>query len=329
MGNACGIDNLSAEQGEQLGVEKALRVLTAALLLVAAFLTGTAQAGSVQYVYDALGRLIAVVDETGATSVYTYDAAGNILSVTGSGGGAGQLLVLSFAPDHGKVGDSVAIYGSKFIPDLAQNTVTFNGTPAVVSAATATALTVTVPAGASSGPINVSNVNGSASSAGAFTVLGNATITGVTPNTVPSGFITRVQIAGSNLRFATAVTFAQAGISSVLVPGGATSQSLDVDLIVSASVPAGPYTFTVNDATGSTSSGAVTVTVGIQPIGDSMSVGRPVSVLMTLPGQAAPPAGGGASTSPAISVFLPQPAQVAPPAGASVSVSSPTSVSMP
>lgn len=329
MGNACGIDNLCARQGEQLGVGKAFRVLTGAVLVVAAFLTGTAQAGNVQYVYDALGRLTAVVDETGATSVYTYDAAGNILSVTGNSGGAGQLLVLSFAPDHGKAGDSVAIYGSKFIPDIGQNTVTFNGTPAVVSAATATALTVTVPAGATSGPISVSNVNGTAASAGVFTVVGSATITGVTPNAVSSGFITRVQIAGSNLRFATSVTFAQVGISAVLVPGGATNQSLDVDLLVSASVPAGPYPFMVNDATGSASSGAVTVTVGVQPTGDAVSVGRPVSVLMTLPAQAAPPAGAGASTSPAISVFLPQPAQVAPPAGASVSVSSPTSVSMP
>lgn len=307
----------------------ALRVLAGAVLLVASFLTGTAQAGSVQYVYDGLGRLIAVVDETGATSVYTYDAAGNILSVSGTGGGAGQLLVLSFAPDHGRVGDSVAIYGSKFVPVAAQNTVSFNGTPAVVSAATATALTVTVPAGATSGPVSVSNVNGTAASAGVFTVVETATISAVTPNVVPQGFISRVQISGAGLRYSTAVTFTQPGIAANLVPGGATDVLLGVDLRVTGSVPAGDYPFNVFSAAGSAGSGAVTVTVGVQPVGVSLSVSKAVSAFMPHPALAAPPSGGSSSISRATSVFLPQPALSAPPSGGSTSVSRPTSVFLP
>jgi len=41
-----------------------------------------AYAGDVRYLYDDLGRLIAVVDETaGQTAIYQYDAVGNLLSI--------------------------------------------------------------------------------------------------------------------------------------------------------------------------------------------------------------------------------------------------------
>jgi YD repeat-containing protein len=38
-------------------------------------------AGEAQYTYDDLGRLVAVVDETGALAVYSYDAVGNLLTI--------------------------------------------------------------------------------------------------------------------------------------------------------------------------------------------------------------------------------------------------------
>jgi YD repeat-containing protein len=43
-----------------------------------------AQSNSVQYVYDALGRLTQVVDTSGNVAVYNYDAVGNLLSITRS-----------------------------------------------------------------------------------------------------------------------------------------------------------------------------------------------------------------------------------------------------
>jgi len=175
--------------------------------------------------------------------------------------------------------------------------------------------------------VSVSNANGSATSAQAFTVVAPPTIAGVTPNTVARGFITRVQISGTNLRYSTAVTFTQAGITALILPG-ATDTSLPVDLRVSASVPAGSYSFTVADAAGSTNSGAVTVTVGIAPTGDFMAVGNPVSVFVPQ-AQSSPPAGDGIGVSPPTSVFLPAPAQSPPPSGDSMGVSPATSVFMP
>jgi YD repeat-containing protein len=38
--------------------------------------------GFVTYVYDDLGRLVSVVDQTGAGANYKYDAVGNLLSIT-------------------------------------------------------------------------------------------------------------------------------------------------------------------------------------------------------------------------------------------------------
>ena len=280
-----------------------LRRLAKALLLAALLFTGAAQAGTVQYVYDDLGRLVAVVDPAGQTTVYTYDAAGNLLSV--SNNASSQLSVVSFTPNHGKAGDVVTIFGSAFIANPAQNTVSFNGTPATVTAASATALVAVVPAGATTGPIGVSNANGSAVSAAAFTIVAAPVIAAVNPSVIPRGASTRVNISGANLEFVTGVAFAQAGMTATVL-AGATQQLLPVLITVAGSVPANFYAFTVTDAAGSTGSGAVTVAVGIPPpTGDSMSVGLPVSVFLPPQSQLPPPSGDSMSVSPPVSVSMP------------------------
>ncbi len=56
-----------------------LKCLTKLILMLSLFclLAATTLAGTVQYTYDNLGRLIQVVYDNGATIIYTYDAAGN------------------------------------------------------------------------------------------------------------------------------------------------------------------------------------------------------------------------------------------------------------
>ena len=287
---------------------------------------GMAPAATVQYVYDDLGRLVTEIDPATGATQYTYDAAGNLLSVTRSG--SSQVSIASFTPTHGIVGESVTILGTGFIPDAGQNTVSFAGTPAVVSSATTTSLATTVPAGAVTGQITVSNANGTATSAGAFIVVTAPVITGVTPGSIPRGATTRVDISGSNLAFATAVTFAQAGITASILPG-ATNQVLPVNISVSGSVPGGSYTFSVTNAAGTTGSGTVTlaVLVGVAPAGDAMTVTRPVSVFVPGPPQVAP-SGSSMSVAQPVSVFLPSPPQIAP-SGSAMTVTQPVSVSMP
>jgi YD repeat-containing protein len=149
-------------------------MLVAALSIGALLLTlGPAAAADVLYVYDAMGRLVGVVDAQGNAARYAYDSVGNLLGVsrvnaTDLPGSVGITLV---APGKGKVGDTVRLFGKGFSATAGQNTVTFNGTLAVVTAATAVSLTTTVPAGATTGPIAVTTPLGSASGP-SFQVLG-------------------------------------------------------------------------------------------------------------------------------------------------------------
>lgn len=277
------------------------RLVAWALALLFGVFFCAAQAATIQYVYDDLGRLVAEIDPASGATRYTYDAAGNLLSVSRST--SSEVSIVSFAPDNGKVGDTVTVFGSGYIPNPTQNTVSFAGTPATVTSATISSLVTTVPAGAVTGPITVSNSNGTATSTNAFTVVALPVITGVTPSVVGRGTTTRLDISGSNLEFATSVTFAQVGITAS-IQLGATNQLLPVNIAVSNSVPAGSYTFSVTNVAGTTGSGSVTVMVGAGPAGEGMSVAPPVSV------------------------FLPRPSQVGP-SGDSMSVTQPISVSMP
>lgn len=65
-------------------------------------------------------------------------------------------LLNGVTPGRGVPGATVLLLGQGFSTDAAQNDVRFNGVRAAVTFATAASLTVTVPSGASSGPVNVS-----------------------------------------------------------------------------------------------------------------------------------------------------------------------------
>ena len=72
-----------------------------------AFLVSDAYAGDVQYIYDDLGRLLAVVDATaGEAAIYQYDAVGNLLAIVRQP--ASTVAILNFTPKSGPIGTTVA-----------------------------------------------------------------------------------------------------------------------------------------------------------------------------------------------------------------------------
>jgi YD repeat-containing protein len=151
----------------------------------------------VQYVYDELGRLVAVVAPNGESAVYTYDAVGNLLSIARHA--ANAVTLVEFTPNGGPIGAAVTLYGTGFSPTPSQNTVTFNGTAATVTASTATSITTSVPSGATSGTIGVTTPLGSATSSTPFVVgsaSGAPTISGFTPTIGMAG--TAVTVTGTN-----------------------------------------------------------------------------------------------------------------------------------
>lgn len=196
----------------------------------------------IQYGYDDLGRLIAVIDPTGDTAVYTYDAVGNLLSIGRQASAA--LSIVSFAPRSGPEGATVTILGTGLSPIPSQNTLTFNGAVATVTSSTATRIVTTVPAAATTGPIAVTAPGGSATSGTAFTVTatsGTPTLTGFTPTFgAPGDAVTitgtsfettptndKVDFNVTNPVHAT-VTASTATSLSTTVPSGATPGKLSV-----------------------------------------------------------------------------------------------------
>lgn len=86
-------------------------------------------------------------------------------------GGPTTTTIANISPMSGEVNTQVVINGTQFSSTIADNVVKFNGTVATVTAATPNNLTVTVPAGATSGKITV-EVNGqTVTSAEDFAVL--------------------------------------------------------------------------------------------------------------------------------------------------------------
>src|SRR5581483_9091849 len=78
--------------------------------------------------------------------------------------------ILGFSPTSGPTGTTVTIVGTGFAAIPGNNSVEVDGSNASVISGTPTQLVVTVPQGAASGPINISNSSGSATSSVPFTV---------------------------------------------------------------------------------------------------------------------------------------------------------------
>lgn len=141
--------------------------------------------------------------------------------------------ITDFSPTEGIEGTTVTINGTNFSTVTSEDVVKFNGTTANVTAASATTLTVTVPAGATTGKITVEVNSQTATSSGDFKVL-VPTITGFTPMEGSAG--ATVTITGIN--FSTVIsenivmfngevatiTGATATTLTVTVPAGTTGK---------------------------------------------------------------------------------------------------------
>lgn len=145
----------------------------------------------------------------------------------------------SFTPTSGYPGTTVTLNGTNFSTVPGINVVRFNGVVATVTASTATSITTTVPAGATTGPVSVEVACQTATAPGNFTVLiPPPVITSFSPASGPIG--TSVTLTGtdfgttvsSNIVYfgarRAAVTAASATSLTVVVPAGATFQPISV-----------------------------------------------------------------------------------------------------
>lgn len=166
--------------------------------------------------------------------------------------------VTSFNPTSGPIGTSVQISGSGFQDSSVASAVSFNGTAATFTVDSNVQITATVPAGATDGPIAVTDSEGTGTSATNFDVTPAAvpTIASFNPTSGPVG--TTVVITGTGFTGATAVAFN--GVT-------ATTFTVNSNTQITATVPAGattgPITVTTPGGT-ATSSSDFTVTTGVE-----------------------------------------------------------------
>jgi uncharacterized repeat protein (TIGR03803 family) len=228
------------------------------------------------------------VQFNGTTAVVTASTATSITTAVPAGATTGKIAVVvgsstatstndfivstvslptitSFTPLSGPTGTTVTITGTNFSTTPANNTVTFNGATATVSASTTTSITTTVPASANIGKISVTVSGNTATSTNDFTVTTPLpTIISFNPTSGPINTI--VTITGTNfsttpannmVKFngtTTVVTASTATSITTTVPGGATTGKISVTV-------GGNTATSANDFTVTTSGGAVTINV--------------------------------------------------------------------
>lgn len=161
--------------------------------------------------------------------------------------------ISSFTPTSGPIGTPVVINGDNFKgPDV--TAVKFNGVSAPFTIDNPHKITATVPAGATDGPIAVTNADGTATSAANFDVTPSPvpTITSFNPTSGPVG--TSVQITGTGFIGVSAVTFNNTNATFTADPNNTTQ--------ITATVPGGATTGPIKVTTpGGTATSATNFTV--------------------------------------------------------------------
>ena len=208
-------------------------------------ITGTAFTGATAVSFNGVAAAFTVSPSGTITTTVPAGATTGPITVTTPGNGpivtttrfTVTPAISSFAPTFGGVGAGVTITGTNFTGATA---VSFNGHPATFTVNNSGTVTTTVPAGAITGPITVTTLDGTATSAASFTVTSAPFALGSTPSsqTVSAGASTNYNVTISrSAGFGDNLTFSVSGL-----PGATTA------------------TFSPNPTTGNSSTMTVTTT---------------------------------------------------------------------
>jgi len=206
-------------------------------------ITGNNFTGATSVKFNGVSGFFLVDSSTQVRATVPAGATAGKISVTTAGGTGLSAtdftlapLISSFTPASGVAGTEVTITGNHFTGVTA---VQFNGTPAsTFTVDSATQLRATIPTGASTGKISVTNAAATALSATDFTILSP----GITSFTPVSGLVgIQVTITGNNLSGALSVAFNGEA---------ATTFAVDSPTQIRATVPATATTGKISVTTG-------------------------------------------------------------------------------
>ncbi len=217
-------------------------------------ITGTGFATTQDVSFGGVAATFSIVSDTEIFATVPADATNGAISLTNqidSASSSSPFMVTnpppidSFEPSNGIVGTLVTIRGSGF---STVSDVSFGGVAATFTAVSDTEITTNVPAGASTGPITVTNATG-VTTTGTFAVIVPPTIAGFDP---PGGVAGATQIdvtiTGTGLSTVTQVRFN--GTAAI-------GLSIDSDTQIRVEVPVGASTgpISVTNPAGTTDTG--------------------------------------------------------------------------
>ena len=243
-------------------------------------ITGTNLTGATSVSFNGTAATFTVNSSTQITATVPAGATTGSVVVATPGGTSNGLpftvaapapSLSSLSPASGAVGASVVITGTGF---TGATSVSFNGTAATFTVNSATQITATVPAGATTGSVTVATPGGTSNGL-PFTVLPPApALTNLSPSSGPIG--TSVTITGTNLTGATSVSFN--GSSASFVVNSATQ--------ITVTVPAGTTTGLLTVTTpGGTSNGITfSVTAPVPTLSSLSPASGPVGTSVTITG---------------------------------------------
>ncbi len=167
--------------------------------------------------------------------------------------------IQNISPSSGKIGTVITLTGQNFDAIPSNNTVSFNSQAAIITAATSTQITTTVPQGATSGTVVVTTQAGTANSPMPFTVTLSEdfliTSSPFSVDVVPGGQTTvQVQLSGagtagfSGLIGLSVTTLPTDVVASFLPSIGQTGQTSFLNLYTPTTLLPGAYAITVEAA---------------------------------------------------------------------------------
>ena len=334
-----------------------LRLALCGLAVVVAMSGGVALAGTERYDYDALGRLVRVIDEQGRVTEYVYDPAGNILRVVVSGPGSSQPpSVATVTPDAMRRGEtrSIVVTGTSLFGAQVSTTDPGLVISSLQAGGTQISFDLSALLNATLGAANLSVVNAGGTTSVVVTINPLLPVLGLGPT--PVALVTNgpatdftvslanedniehvVSVASADTAIATvspaSLTFAPGETSKVItvtpLAVGNTSIGLSAPGLVTQSIAIGVGPVLLGEAASVTRAVSVylpAVTPGA-PGGNAMSASQAASVHLPAATPGAP-SGDAMSVTKSVSVHLPA-ATPGAPSGNAMSVSQPSSVSMP
>ncbi|MFN5026249.1 MAG: IPT/TIG domain-containing protein [Bacteroidota bacterium] len=249
--------------GTELAAPPTITVVSPSAASIGAAVTirGTLFTGASAISFNGVAQTVyTVVNDTIITTTVPAGATTGPIQITnsfGTGTSAFNFTVIpaptiaSFSPTSGTFGSAVTITGTGFTWATG---VRFNGQNAAFTVVNNTTINTTVPAGATTGNIRVTNGTDSVESSSPYTVFPAPTVSSFTPSTGPAG--TTVTITGTDFNAVTNVRFN--GVNSSFTVNSTTT--------ITATVPAGASTGAITVVNGSgTGTSGTNFTVTLPP----------------------------------------------------------------